>query len=743
MQTLIKSGIRIFFIVIAIAFSALSEVNGETPGNIIGPENTNPDKREKRPVDDLDIIRKRIVDDLLEPAVNTDEIKQILSSEKPDGTWPDINYKDVSRTGFQHSRHLQNMLAMSRAFKKPGSPLKGNADLKKGISSALDFWIANDFICDNWWWNEMGTPNLMINIMLVMDTDLTENQKKEGLRIAQRANLHGVGARPGGDLIQIGGMIGKQALFARNEIVMDTVIRLMSSEIKITTGRGLQPDMSFHHRVDNVISTLTYGSGYANAFAYWAVKTAGTKYKLPDSATKLLIDYYIDGISQSMVYRRFPDPGARNRDISRKGSMEADGVSLPQNLLKTSSYRSRELEEIIEVRKGELKPVFTKDRFFWHSSYLTHQRPSFYISVRMHSSRANNMEEPHNEEGILNHHYGDGSNFISITGKEYVDIFPVWDWQKIPGTTVVQKPAIPNWRQLAKKGLTDFSGAVSDGVYSVAAFDFASVHDPLKAHKSWFFFDNEYVCLGAAINSEAEYPVLTTLNQCLLNTEVVVMTKDGESTLAKGEHPLKGLSWISHDGVAYIFPSPATVTVTNKTQTGNWRRINHQAWATEEEEKKDVFSAWFDHGTKPSNAGYEYIVVPAIQKSGIEAYRKKAAISILSNTAEIQAVQHKGLNISQLVFYKPGKINIGADISIAAESACIIMVKTNGKKITKIAVSDPTEKLKSLQFEISSRVEGSGKNWKAIWDEGKKASVINVELPTEGYAGQTMILAIK
>jgi chondroitin AC lyase len=703
-------------------------------------ENKNSDTTEKKDGADLDIIRKRIIDDLLEPSVNNDEISKLVSSLKPDGTWPDINYVDVSRTGFQHSRHLQNMLEMSRAFKKPGSSLKENADLKKAISSALDFWISKDFICENWWWNEMGTPNLMINTLLVMDTDLTENQKKEGLRIANRANLRASGARPGGDLIQIAGMLGKQALFARNEAVLDTVVRTMASEIKITTGRGLQPDMSFHHRVDNVISTLTYGTGYASSFAYWAVKIAGTKYSLPDSATKLLIDYYIDGISQSMVYRMYPDPGAKNRDITRRGTLSAEGISLPQNLLKTSSYRSKELEEIIKVRKGQMKPDFTKDRFFWHSSYFTHQRPSYYISVRMHSSRANNMEEPHNEEGILNHHYGDGSNFISITGKEYVDIFPVWDWQKIPGTTVVQKPAIPNWKQLAKKGLTDFSGAVTDGVYSVAAFDFASVHDPLKAHKSWFFFDNEYVCLGAAINSEAEYPVFTTLNQCLLNKDVVVKTKDGESALTKGEHQLKQLSWISHDGVAYIFPSPVTVNVSNTTVTGNWRRTNHQAWATEEEVKKDVFTAWFDHGTKPKNSGYEYIVVPGIQKAAIEAYRKKAVISILSNTAEIQAVQHKGLKISQLIFYKPGKINISGDISINPESPCIIMVKTNGKKITKIAVADPTEKLKSLQFEISSRVEGSGKNWKAVWDDGKKASIISVELPTEGYAGQTVIL---
>ena len=44
----------------------------------------------------------------------------------------------------------------------------------------------------------MGTPNWMINTLLVLDDDLTEKQRLEGLRIAHRANLETFGARPGG-----------------------------------------------------------------------------------------------------------------------------------------------------------------------------------------------------------------------------------------------------------------------------------------------------------------------------------------------------------------------------------------------------------------------------------------------------------------------------------------------------------------------------------------------------------------
>ncbi|MBC7829502.1 MAG: chondroitin lyase [Chitinophagaceae bacterium] len=710
------------------AFTKLNIV--KSPHNTI-PENSSPD---------LEIIRKRIINDLLEPPVNSEDIKKLMQSIQPDGSWPNINYVDTSRTGFQHSQHLQNMLALSRAYKKPGTEFYQNPAAKKTVSSALDFWIAHDFICQNWWWNEMGTPNWMINTMLVLDEDLTEKQRTEGARIANRANLEGFGARPGGDLIQIAGMLGKQALFKRDETILERVIKTMASEIKTSTGRGLQPDMSFHHRTDNVISTLTYGTGYASSFAYWAVKIAGTKFKFPEEAIRLLIDYYIDGISKSMAFSKYPDIGAKNRDLSRKGTLEAASPELAENLLIASNYRKTELEEIVKIRKGEKKANLSWNRFFWHSEYFTHQRPNWFSSVRMHSNRQNNMEEPHNEEGLKNHHFADGSNFISLSGKEYLDIFPVWDWQKIPGATIVQKPELPHWKQLVKKGLSDFVGGVTDGMYGAAAFDFNSPHDPLKARKAWFFFDREYVCLGTGISSDEAQPVFTTLNQCQLNKDVVIMTENKKTVLGKGKHSLNNVSWILHAGVAYFFPTASSIQLSTETASGNWRQINHQASASEELVQKDVFGLWLDHGPRPRNAKYEYIVVPAIEASAMEKYNNQ--IIILSNTFEIQAVHHKELNRSEIVFYKEGSVKISADLIVTAVSSCMVMIKANGKRIEKITVSDPTRKLKSLQLMVSAKIESSGDHWRSKWSKEKKASVIEIDLPADGFAGQSVVLEL-
>jgi chondroitin AC lyase len=121
---------------------------------------------------------------------------------------------------------------------------------------------------------------------------------------------------------------------------------------------------------------------------------------------------------------------------------------------------------------GEKKPEYKHSCFFWRSEYYSHQRPHYFASVRMYSSRTFNVDKPHNSEGIKNHHLGDGANFISRSGLEYKDIYPVYDWQKIPGTTVVQKPSLPSPDEITKAGQTDFVGGVTDGMYGAAAFDF-------------------------------------------------------------------------------------------------------------------------------------------------------------------------------------------------------------------------------------------------------------------------------
>ncbi|MEI7423303.1 MAG: polysaccharide lyase family 8 super-sandwich domain-containing protein [Prolixibacteraceae bacterium] len=690
---------------------------------------------------DLEILRKRVTEEIMDQRMNSEQVKNLVASIQPDGSWSDINYKDLSRIGYENGRHLSNIWLMCAAYKIPSSPLAGDKELLKATAKAINFWTVNDFIAANWHSNEISNPQLLTHILLLMDKDLTEKQQADLSFLAQRANLDAWGARPGGDLVRICGIMAELALYKRDAQKLKIALETMAAQARITTGLGIKPDLGFHHRTDRVTSILTYGTGYASTLTDWAVRLTGTSFSLPAESLNLLIDYYLDGICKAMVYGRYKAPGLVNRDMSRKGDLGPVDSEIPEKLLMVSDHRKSELENIVKIRKGEQQPNLSYDRFFWHSEYSVHQRPSWYSTVRMFSSRNNTMEFPHNMESLKQHHYADGANFISVTGKEYDDIFSVWDWQKIPGTTVVQRPVMPSYTEIVKQGKTGFVGAVTDGSYGASAFDFESPLDPLKARKAWFFFDKEYVCLGAGITSSAEYPVTTSLNQCLLNGEVTVKTVNEKTTPEKGEHQLSKVKWVLHEGIAYVFPTPTDVLLNNKPYTGYWhdlvsttRKINS------DKETRELFSLWIDHGKQPADASYAYIVAPGTNPAVTDPDSISSRVKILVNTVKIQAVHHLGLNITQVVFYDQGTVQLSNGLTLTANNPGIVMLKGTAQSIEEITVADPGRKLHSFQLSVSENFSGGGANWKTVWKKQEKTTEITFTLPDGQLAGKSMTI---
>ncbi len=714
-------------------------------------------------ISDFEKVKQLVVESLMKPAVDDDRIGDLMNTFREDGTWPGINYTDVSRTGFEHRVHYSNMVALARAYKNKSSKYHKKKKVKETIVSALAYWAENDFFCDNWWYNQIGTPGSLVNLMLIIGDELPAELVEKTQPIIGRSHINASGARPGGDRIKIAGIHAKNMLFLNDDRQFEEVVRIIEGEIKFVpwigmrygysyrldrsglgvpeaNGRGMQYDYSFHHRTDGVNNTLSYGLGYAAAFVEWAVYTAGTQYSFSSDKLEQLVDYFLDGICKTAVYGKYPDPGAKNRSISREGTLNPYNASMAERLLLTTDYRKDEIQEIADIRNNGIKPTLSHATFFWHSEHFSFQRPDYFTSVRMYSTRTHNMEVPYNSEALFNHHRGDGTNHISRTGDEYYDIAPVFDYQKIPGTTIMQKPEMPSEREIQKLGITDFAGAVTDGTYGAAAFDFKSPHDPLCARKSWFFFDEEYVCLGTGISGDKQLPVFTTLNQCLLRDDVTIFSNNQKSVLEKGERELENVDWIFQDRIGYVFPEPSTVNIKNNKATGSWYLINKQTDSPKEEIALDVFSIWINHGERPSDKSYQYVVVPATTVDELEQNTSRNNITVLSNTPEVQAVKHSELRMCQAVFYKAGEVQITDNIKLKCQSPGIVMLKAEGGNITQISVSDPNRELGQIHLSISSEIEKVGENFKAVWKKEEGVTEFAIELPQDNFAGQSVTI---
>jgi len=714
---------------------------------------------------DFESVKKRVIETAMKPSVDNAEIEKLLNTIREDGTWPGINYADVSREGFEHRIHLANMVELARAYKTKSSKYYKNRKVKSTIELALNNWVEHDYICDNWWHNQIGTPGAMVTLMIIIGDDLPKDLVEKAQPMIGRANINAPGARPGGDRIKIAGIEAKNMLFLGNTEKFDEVIRVIESEIKFSEwvgaiygygfrniptgfsnrqmgGRGIQYDHSFHHRVDGVNNTLSYGLSYAEAFVEWAVYTSGTKYAFSEERLDGLIDYFLDGICKMAVFGKYPDMGAKNRSISREGSLHPYGPETALRLLSTTNYRINELQEIAEIREKGIKPTLSHATFFWDTEHFSCQRPDWFTSVRMYSTRNYNMEVGYNSEGLKNHYRGDGANHVYTSGDEYDDIAPVFDYQKVPGATIMQKPEMTNPEEIQKLGLTDFVGAATDGFYAAVAFDFKSPHDPVIGRKSWFFFDNEYVCLGTGISCSMNLPVVTTINQCLLRDDVTVSVNQSEKLVEKGETEMENVNWVFQDGIGYVFPEPVKVSLKNNAASGSWWDINKQSDSPKGTVQKDVFMLWINHGERPSDASYEYIVVPATTKEKLAQNESKNNIAILKNTPELQAVQNKKLNITEAVFYKAGEIQINESLKLISNNPGIVLVKTNGSKITEISVMDPNRELSKYNLSVSAHIDKKAGDFTSMWNEKEGVSNVLISLPQGNYTGKSITIKL-
>ncbi|MDR2496515.1 MAG: polysaccharide lyase beta-sandwich domain-containing protein [Tannerellaceae bacterium] len=672
---------------------------------------------------DIELLRKKFAAELLQAPVNEAEVRDMMRDIRPDGTWPGIDYADTARTAFRHTIHLSNMIRMSRAYKQKGSPLASDKELKKAIYLALDHWLRHNYICENWWNNEIGTPNDLTSVLYIMDSDLTRDQIEKASAIAGRAHIDAWGARQSGDRIKIAGIQAKNAVFSRNRPLFEMLVKVIESEIRIVpfAQRGLMSDMSFHHRDDKVNNTLSYGLGYAESFVEWAEKLSDTRYRFSEAPIKLLTDYYLDGICKMMVFGKINDPGTANRDISRSRGGGGAGSLMPRRLMNISDYRKEELRQVAEAREGKPSEARLFASFFWQSEHLAVQRADWYASVRMYSSRNANMEEPYNGEGLKNHHRGDGTNYVSLSGREYYSITPVYDWQKIPGTTIVQKEMLPPENQIQKYGLTDYAGAATDGRYGAVGFDFISPHDPLRARKAWFFFDDEYACLGVGISAQAAQTTVTTVDQRASEGAVAIASDSDLHIIRAGERELSSAGWVHHGNVGYIFPEAGKVQVSNGRQTGSWFDINRQTSTSKEQLSADVFKLWIDHGPRVRNGSYAYVVMPAATAEETKQAAASPKLEILSNTPALQAVYHRELGMVQGVFYKHGEINVPG-MHIAVHSPAIIVARSTDKAIF-ISLSDPTRNQDRIVIDLNGQS-------------------LTAPLPVGEYAGQSLSLQI-
>lgn len=673
----------------------------------------------QKPPEDLRQLRVQMVDSILkERPKNPGPVLDWAYKQEADGSWADIDYADKARGAWKPAAHMDRILQMTMAYRAPEGKYQGDESVAKAIHAALGYWMAKDYICPNWWFNEIGIPMMLSRAMLLMDAELTPAEREGGLKILNRAKI----SMTGQNRVWVAGITVTRGLVENDAAVVRTARDTIASEIVISTQEGVQPDYSYHQHGPQ-LQFGNYGGAFAGDQAKWANIFAGTPFAFDDAQIKILRDYMLEGTSKvlwagSMDYnafgRQFVKGATQGKGRGIMGPIRAMLTADPAN---APRYQAVLDNSAAQLEKGN---AITGATYFWRSDYLVDRCARYYASVRMSSRRVIGAELV-NSENLVGVHEGQGAFCLFQTGHEYDDVFPVWDWSRVPGVTCAQNESPAALQPNGKLRVdSDFVGGVTNGTDGIATMDYR--YAGVAARKSAFTVEGQIVFLGAGISGSGE--IATSVNQCLLKGPVTASQaqekgREGKVTqLPVGIQAVPNLLWAHHDGVGYVFPGGAKAHVGGQAQKGNWKRV--LIGGSAEEETKDVFSLWLDHGTAPADGSYSYIVLPGATPEQMAAYAKTPRVQILCNTKSVQAIQHGSTTLA--VFYQPGECKVDAKQVLAVNQPCTVIFE-NGEK-PRISVASPTQQTGVVE------VKFGGKAYPVTLpsEDGKAGSCVRVAL---------------
>jgi chondroitin AC lyase len=697
---------------------------------------------------DFNVIRQRLIDEEMAGAgsVSTSTVTSYMNSLGADGSWSDIDYDDTTGTVWLPRTHLTRLSAMSRLYNLPTNVYYHSAALLEKYLLALDYWYDREPWSSNSWWNEIGGPQMLKGSLLIMQDELSPAELSDSVEYLRRGDLYTSSYSGGGaNMVDLADITIARGVLDSSPTTLQMCFDAVTDTLAIVTGDGVKADFSFHQH-SRILYNGGYGLGFAQQSARLVALPEGTSFAFADEQKEVLVQYMLAG--QQWMMRGSLDYSTQGRSMTRSGQ-QAPGSSLLDALhdvMSLDTPEQYELQRMIDrIDAGGNDPTnyLSGNRSFYRSDFMTHHRRDWYTSVHMVSTRTHGSESG-NGEGLKNYYMGDGVNFITRgTFGEYSNIFPAWDWRRLPGLTAEQDAGsfpLIEWGS-GTGGSSAFVGGVSDGNYGACTETYGRDH--VSADKSWFFFDDEFVALGAGIQAPAaDDPVYTSVNQSLASGTVTVKDAAGTRTVASGTSTtLSGAEWAHHDQTGYVFPgAPGNVTVARLTQSGSWYDINHTYSSSTV--NKNVFSAWFDHGAHTSGGQYAYVVVPGLANtSAVDAYAAALPITVLRNDSSVQAVRHEPLKITQAVFRHAGPLTVAPGLTITPDHDVMVMLQERGfGMVVSLAQPDADPNSSSpttVRLDVTFPLRGDG----CTYDTAAGVSTLEFDLPTLQYAGATVTKA--
>ncbi|WP_208609511.1 polysaccharide lyase 8 family protein [Streptomyces atriruber] len=650
--------------------------------------------------------------------------------------WPDAPFDPPAGITLSFSR----LWTMAQAYVCEGTGATGDtallADVLRGFDHVTTVYNPSTTRYGNWWEWQIGSPRLLMDIVAALHDELGADRRDKAFTavdhfVPDSALGDYTGTSTGANRVDLCRSVALRGILGRAPAKVALARDALSPVFPyVTKGDGLYADGSFVQHTW-VAYSGTYGQvmldGLGRLFALlagstWAV-TDPEKQIILDSVERAYAPLIFDGLMMDSVNGRAISRGylkGDDRKIMRSDHFHGQGLIAAMAMLAggaSAAERERWHARIKGwIERDTVTPLLTArqlgvadlarlhavadsavraapepvgHRLFAAMDRAVHRRPGFAVNLSMASDRiayyeCGNGENPrgwHTGAGMV-YWWGAGAH-----GDQYTDWFwPTVDPYRLPGTTVSAKrlPDKAGGEWGAARPAVRWVGGTTDGEFAAVGQHLKGLGSTLDARKSWFCVADAVVCLGAGITATDGTPVETVVDNRNLG-------EAGTAAFTVDDRPRPQWAHLEGHG-GWLFPGGTSgLGAVREDRTGAWSDIN--TGSSTERRTRRWQTLWLEHGTDPTDATYAYVLMPGASRRAVQARAAdRRWLSVLANSAEVQAVAVDSLGLTAANFWQAGETG-----RLAVTAPAGVLVRQRGRGAT-VHVSEPPRTGESFEF---------------------------------------------
>lgn len=619
-----------------------------------------------------------------------------------------------------------NLQTMAEAYATEGSALYLNEAFARDIVEAIDWldvtgkYSATTSQFQNWWQWEIGIPQALIRINILLYNQITEEQRLRYVA-AMRHFQDDIAMTGANRMWECEVFIGAGILAKNAEDIAAARDGMSQIFSMVTSGDGFYTDGSFLQH-NYYPYNGGYGASLIDVIADMLYILNDSPWEVTEAAVANLYTWIEDAYAPFLYNGAFMDM-VRGREIARYyAGTYSIGHKIMASILRiaqfapdkyadtfksmlkywlelespSSFYDDATNEEILLAKEivndPSIQPMKEPEMYrqFHHMDRAVQIRDGYAVGLSMFSERIGAFESI-NSENQKSYHTADGMLYLYNDDLEqyHESFWPTVNLFRLPGTTVEKDTEI----KANARNQKDWVGGVElSETYGVSGMDLNAIDQTLEAKKSWFMFDDEIIALGAGIQSSDGIPVETIVENRKLQSSDDRLVINGQEKPAENgwNEVVENVQWAALEGekadIGYYFPEGGNLSALREERTGSWRQ-QMATGGTTNLYTENYATMWFDHGTNPENENYAYVLLPNKNAEATRQYAENPDIEVLSNTEEVQAVKDKKENLIGANFWTDGSKTVDM---ITCNRKASVLLKNEADRLN-IAVSDPTQ----------------------------------------------------